>query len=389
MGRPVDSMREEGGKNRGTEPEGADLEGRGRPPELGRDFRYPREVEGPALAVDALRPPSQRRPGLCARPPEREALSAKRPSRAPQGPPRIPAGDHLQVRRGGLGLSTLRAPGLLDGATPSCPGPHTPVPTGWPYCLSAPPPLATPTAGLRQVTLSPRGTPRRVPRELWETEGLGPRAGQPSASLRSGDSLAAPTRGPASGSATGHSALSVQQAGGTEPTSSSSWDLLADPSIPQGCYSFRVWSARQGGLGDIVPHPGPWTVDPGPWTVDPGPWTVDPGPWTVDPGPWTLDPGLWTLDPGPRAVDAGRVCGKHGSDGTSRAQCPEPVSEKGPQGPPEGRSSEGAPAGTPATEPPPPAHGRRLPPRPAVSPAPRSCEKHTINVKSRFQYRRH
>lgn len=62
MGRPVDSMREEGGKNRGTEPEGADLEGRGRPPELGRDFRCPREVEGPALAVDALRPPSQRRP---------------------------------------------------------------------------------------------------------------------------------------------------------------------------------------------------------------------------------------------------------------------------------------------------------------------------------------
>lgn len=178
------------------------------------------------------------------------------------------------MRRGGLGLSTLRAPGLLDGATPSCPGPHTPVPTGWPYCLSAPPPLATPTAGLRQVTLSPRGTPRRVPRELWETEGLGPRAGQPSASLRSGDSLAAPTRGPASGSATGHSALSVQQAGGTEPTSSSSWDLLADPSIPQGCYSFRVWSARQGGLGDIV-APLSSRHDPGHWLsgsrwADPG-----------------------------------------------------------------------------------------------------------------------
>lgn len=75
MGRPVDSMREEGGKNRGTEPEGADLEGRGRPPELGRDFRCPREVEGPALAVDALRPPqpappvSPPAPGALLRPP--------------------------------------------------------------------------------------------------------------------------------------------------------------------------------------------------------------------------------------------------------------------------------------------------------------------------------
>lgn len=97
--------------------------------------------------------------GLCARPPAREALSAKRPSRAPQGPPRIPAGDHLQVRRGGLGLSTLRAPGLLDGATHSCPGPHTPVPTGWPYYLSAPPTPATPTAGLCQVTLGPHEGP--------------------------------------------------------------------------------------------------------------------------------------------------------------------------------------------------------------------------------------
>lgn len=34
---------------------------------------------------------------------------------------------------------------------------------------------------------SPRGSPQRVPRELWETEGLWPRARQPSASLRSED----------------------------------------------------------------------------------------------------------------------------------------------------------------------------------------------------------
>ena len=99
---------------------------------------------------------------LCARPPASEALSAKRPSRAPQGPPHIPAGDHLHVRWGGLGPRTLRAPGLLDGATPSCPGPHTLVPTGWPYYLSAPPTLAALKAGLCQVTLGPHEGPRGV-----------------------------------------------------------------------------------------------------------------------------------------------------------------------------------------------------------------------------------
>ena len=63
----------EGGKNRGTEPEGRTWRGGG-PPELGRDFRYPRTVAGSALAVDALRPAP-----LAARIPSRPTLSTRLP----------------------------------------------------------------------------------------------------------------------------------------------------------------------------------------------------------------------------------------------------------------------------------------------------------------------
>lgn len=96
---------------------------------------------------------------------------------------------------------------------PSRPGPHTPVPTGWPYCVSAPLMPAAPKAGQCQVTLGPHEGPRSgCPGSRGKRRVCGP--GQDSPVHHCGLRTTAPTRRPASAWVTGHFAPSVPQAGG-------------------------------------------------------------------------------------------------------------------------------------------------------------------------------
>ena len=145
---------------------------------------------------------------------------------------------------------------------PLPPWPPHPRAHRWPYCVSAPPTPATPRAGLCQVTLGPHEGPRgRCPGSCGKRRACDP--GQDSPAHHCGLGTAAPMRGPASAWVTGHLAPSVPQAGGIADSffllgltclSPGLSRLPRRPPNPQGCYSARAWSARQGGRVTAWPH---------------------------------------------------------------------------------------------------------------------------------------